>query len=104
MSINIDLYQFDELDDSIVISYDTVIRIQEDLVTTRLRSIELRESIDIDTTLPCKDIDQELNRYVKMIKFISSQIALIKIGAKNLCRSILISKLSIKSYHIENRK
>ncbi len=72
MSINIDLYQFDELDDSIVISYDTVIRIQEDLVTTRLRSIELRESIDIDTTLPCKDIDQELNRYVKMIKFISS--------------------------------
>ncbi len=72
MSINIDLYQFDELDDSIVISYDTVIRIQEDLVTTRLRSIELRESIDIDMTLPCKDIDQELNRYVKMIKFISS--------------------------------
>ncbi|ADM28165.1 hypothetical protein Igag_1362 [Ignisphaera aggregans DSM 17230] len=100
----LDLYQFDELDDgSIVIPYDIAVRIQGDLVITRLRPIELRESIDIDTALPCEDIDQELSRYTKIVRFTPSQIASIKISAKNLCRRGSIPRFSIKSYHIEGR-
>ncbi len=100
---SIDLYQLDELDDgSIAIPYDAPVRIQGDIVVTRSRPIRLGERSAIDDVLPCSDLDEELNRYSKLVKLTSLQRASIKISARHLCRRGAYPRLSIKSYFIEN--
>jgi len=98
---SVDYFQLEELEDgSIGLPYGVAVRIQGDLVVTRLRPVALsRRSVEIPVN--CDRIDEGIEELSRSVKLTPRQRASLKLSAMHRCRKGFSPSFAVERYSVK---